>query len=193
MARRDQERRHEEHPQPGHFAHVAAGQVHERQHKERRPDRDGQGAWGQYSGTAPDDRGQPDGDRQLDRVRPEPEPIGAGIFVVEPSVVMQVPSPDDEGVGPRDEPATQYERQVAGPGRQDQPGARFGPIVRFKLTISAVISPTGRNASVKTMPKAITIPDDMQRTRLRVAGRFGLCWERTAQAASAQADVDSKG
>lgn len=60
-------------------------------------------------------------------------------------------------------------------------------------TISAVISPTGRNASVKTMPNAITTPDIRPRNTPIAAVRSRPSWYRTAQAARAQAEVESNG
>ena len=64
---------------------------------------------------------------------------------------------------------------------------------RCKQTISATMSPTGRNARVKNIPNAITVPEANAMRMPANAGQPGRSGDRAAQAASARADVESKG
>ena len=73
---------------------------------------------------APDRRGEPQRDRQLDGVDHQPEAIGAGIFVVKPRVVVQVPRTDHERIGPDDGPSAKQDRDESQADRQDQDGSR---------------------------------------------------------------------
>ena len=63
----------------------------------------------------------------------------------------------------------------------------------FPMSVMNTISPTGRNASEKDMPSAITIPDAAASRALIRPCRPDFCGDRAAQAARAKADVESKG
>ena len=135
------------------------------------PHRDRHAARGEQADDAPDHRRQPQRDRQLDRVDQEPEPIGAGILVIKPCVVVQVPRARSRGDWPRSsahpqsksvrKPSADRQRSSTARDRHDDRA-----IARQRRARRS--APTGRNARVKNMPNAITIPDsDRQPDRRR--------------------------
>ena len=74
--------------------------------------------------------------------------------------MLEVPRRDDERIGARSSPIRQERRRES---RRRSPGSAstHSPALQAgrRSTISATIRPTGRNASVNDMPKAMTIPE----------------------------------